>query len=60
MNVAIRQRGELEIREPISERNDHVLLKAVMDTIIGVSACPQDKNATNAMKPSDILVRVYR
>lgn len=60
MNVAIKQRGELEIREPISERNDHVVLRALQDTIVAVSACPQDKNATNAKNPTDILVRIYR
>jgi len=60
MNVAIRQRGELEVREPLSERNDRVLLLAHMDAVIGVSACPQDKNPTNAFHPTDILVRIYR
>ena len=60
MNVAIRQRGELEVREPLSERNDHVLLRALLDSVVTVSACPQDKNATNAFAPTDILVRVYR
>ena len=60
MNVAIRQRGELEVREPLSERNDRVLLVAHMDVVIGVSACPQDKNPTNAFHPTDVLVRIYR
>lgn len=60
MNVAIKQRGELEIREPLSERNDQVVLRALQNTIVAVSACPQDKNATNAKNPSDILVRIYR
>jgi len=60
MNVAIRQRGELEVREPLSERNDRILLLAHMDVVAAVSACPQDKTPTNAFKPTDILVRVYR
>jgi uncharacterized protein YcgI (DUF1989 family) len=60
MNVAIRQRGELEVREPLSERNDAVILTALMDVVAAVSACPQDKNPTNGFAPSDILVRVYR
>ena len=60
MNVAIRQRGELEVREPLSERNDHVLLSALMDAVVAVSACPQDKNATNGFNPTDVLIRVYR
>lgn len=60
MNVAIKQRGELEIREPLSERNDSVVLTALMNSIIGVSACPQDQNDANGGTPTDILVRVYR
>jgi uncharacterized protein YcgI (DUF1989 family) len=60
MNVAIRQRGELEIREPLSERGDQVQLTALMDLVIGVSACPQDLTPTNGTTPTDILVRLYR
>jgi uncharacterized protein YcgI (DUF1989 family) len=60
MNVSILQRGELEIRESLAERNDYVLLSALMDVVAAVSACPQDQNATNAGVPSEILVRVYK
>lgn len=60
MNVAIRQRGELEIREPLSERGDQVQLTALMDLVIAISACPQDLNPTNGSQPTDILVRLYR
>ncbi len=60
MNVAIKQRGELEVREPLSERNDQIVLRALKDTIVAVSACPQDQNPTNPEAPTDILVRVYR
>jgi uncharacterized protein YcgI (DUF1989 family) len=59
MHVAIKARGELEIREPLSNRGDAVLLKTHMDVVFAVSACPQDQNACNAFKPTDVLVRVY-
>jgi uncharacterized protein len=59
MNVAILQRGELEIRESLAERNDYVLLAALADVRVGVAACPQDQNPTNNFAPSDILVRVF-
>lgn len=59
MHVAIKARGELEIREPLSGRNDQVLLKAEMDCLVCISACPQDQNACNGFKPTDILIRVY-
>jgi uncharacterized protein YcgI (DUF1989 family) len=60
MNVAILQRGELELRESLAERNDFVLIEAAVDCAIGVSACPQDQNDINGGKPTDILVRVFR
>ena len=60
MNVAILQRGELELRESLAEKNDFVLLAATMDCAIGVSACPQDQNDINGGKPTDILVRIFR
>jgi uncharacterized protein YcgI (DUF1989 family) len=59
MNVGLRQRGRFEVREPLTERGDHVLMRATMDLIVGVAACPQDQNAANAFRPTDIQVRVY-
>lgn len=60
MNVAILQRGELELRESIAERNDFVLLRATRDVVAAVSPCPQDQVPINGEKPTEILVRVYR
>ena len=59
MHVGLKARGEFDIREPLSERGDQVLLKANMDCLIAVSACPNDQNAMNAFNPTDVLVRVY-
>ena len=60
MNVAILQRGELEIREPLAEKDDYVVLRALKDVIAAVSACPQDLVPTNGSNPTDLTVRVYR
>jgi uncharacterized protein YcgI (DUF1989 family) len=60
MNVSIQQRGELEIREPLAEEGDYVLLRALMDVMTAVSACPQDIGATNAGNPTDLHIRVLR
>ena len=60
MNVSIMQRGELEIREPLAEQGDHIVLRALKDVIAAVSACPQDLGPTNALHPTDLAIRVYR
>lgn len=60
MNVAIRQRGELEIREPLSEPGDQVQLTALTDVVVAISACPHELSPTNGGQPTDILVRLYR
>ncbi len=60
MNVSIQQRGELEVREPLAEAGDYVLLRALEDVVAAVSACPQDMGPTNASNPTDLVIRVYR
>jgi uncharacterized protein YcgI (DUF1989 family) len=60
MTLGIVGAGGLEIQESLAEKNSHVLLRAVVDTVIAVAACPQEKGLLNAGDPSDILVRVFR
>ncbi len=60
MNVSIMQRGELELREPLAEQGDHVVLRALKDVVVAVSACPQDLGPTNAVNPTDLALRVDR
>ena len=59
MHAAILGRGNVEIREPLSEAGDSVLFRALVDLVVAVSACPQDRDATNGFTPTDLLVRVY-
>ena len=60
MNVAIKQKGELEVRAPLADAGDYVLLKALRDAVVAVSACPQDLNDTNGGKPTALRIAVYR
>jgi uncharacterized protein YcgI (DUF1989 family) len=57
-NVGIRQRGELEIRRPLSEAGDSITLKALMNVIVAVSASPHDYNLQNDYSPTELLLRV--
>ncbi len=60
MNVAILQRGELELRESLAEPGDYLLLRATQPVIAAMTACPQDQNDVNNGTPTDILVRLFR
>jgi uncharacterized protein YcgI (DUF1989 family) len=59
MNQAILQRGELEVREPLSERGDRIVLRALCDAIIVVRAFDRDDLVARE-KSSDLMVRVFR
>jgi len=60
MHTAILGRGEVDVREPLSEASDFVVLRAMTDLVIAVSACPNERNPQNGRDPSDLLVRVFR
>ncbi len=60
MHTAILGRGELEVRESLSEAGDFIVLRALTELVLAVSACPHDRSAQNGREPSDLLVRVFR
>jgi uncharacterized protein YcgI (DUF1989 family) len=57
-NVVIGKDGLLEIEPPRSNAGDRVVLRALMDVIVAVSACPMDLNPTNAGAVTDLLLIV--
>ena len=59
MHNAILGKGEVEVREPLSEPGDFVVLRALTDLIVAVSACPNDRSPQNGRTPTDLLVRVF-
>jgi uncharacterized protein YcgI (DUF1989 family) len=58
MNVAVRPDGSVTFGPPQTEAGDWVLLRAFMDCLIVVSACPQQWNPAANYHPSDLLVRI--
>ena len=60
MNIGLVEKGAFEARESLAEKNDFVLLRAEMDLLVAVTACPQDQTPINGGTPSDVLVRIYR
>lgn len=59
MQLAVMQKGDLELRPPLSERGDRVILEALTDLIVAVR-CSAATDETNDENPTDILVRIYR
>ena len=59
MQVSILRQGGLEVREPISEPGDFVVLRALTDLIVGVAASPDDRSERNGRNPTDLLVRIF-
>jgi uncharacterized protein len=54
MNVDVLPSGELVIRPPRSRAGDHVLLRAEMDLIVGVTACSAELSNNGRFKPIDV------
>jgi aminomethyltransferase len=58
-NTAFDDAHQLYLDDPWSRPGDYVLLKALTDLVCVSSACPDDIDAANAWRPTDIHVRVY-
>jgi uncharacterized protein YcgI (DUF1989 family) len=59
-NVAIDSDGKLSIRPPVARPGDHVVLTAIIDLIVVLSACPMDIALTNGLdrRPKDVGIEV--
>ena len=51
MNVKVNGEGGIVFRAPTSKKGDYVALKALMDVIIVLSACPMDQRASEDWLP---------
>ncbi|BBP58628.1 urea carboxylase-associated family protein [Pseudomonas sp. St316] len=54
MNVPITAGGDIQFAEPVSQPGQYVSLRAEMQLIIVLSACPQDITAVNGLMPMDV------
>ncbi|WP_455198807.1 urea amidolyase associated protein UAAP2 [Kaarinaea lacus] len=59
MNVPVTQEGGLTFEDGISAPGKYVELKAMMDTIVLISNCPQLNNPCNGYNPTPIEVLVW-
>ncbi|HYY60294.1 MAG TPA: urea carboxylase-associated family protein [Burkholderiales bacterium] len=60
MNVELRPDGSFTILAPTARKGDYIELRADMNILAAVSACPADRNATNdgRAKPLGITISV--
>jgi uncharacterized protein len=54
MNVEVEPDGELRILPPRSRAGDHIVLRAEMDMIVGVTACSAELSNNGTFKPIDV------
>jgi urea carboxylase-associated protein 1 len=59
MNVPVTPAGELRFADGISAAGRHVQLRAVIDTLVLISNCPQLNNPCNAYNPTPIRVMTW-
>ncbi len=61
MNIPIGPTGRIEIVPPVSQPGDYVVLRAEMDCIVALSACPHDIFPVNGADatPRDVAYAVY-
>ncbi|KAF9888650.1 hypothetical protein FE257_008408 [Aspergillus nanangensis] len=60
MNVPIAADGGLSITEPVSSAGQFVLLRAEMDVVVAMSACPQDMVPTNGKGPTSCEFQIVK
>jgi hypothetical protein len=60
MNVEVRPDGSFTILPPTAKKGDYIELRAEMDVLAAISACPADRNATNdgRAKPLGVTVSI--
>lgn len=59
MNVVHEPDGTARIEEPPSKAGDYIELRAEMDLLVAISACPQDLNPCNGWNPTSLGIVVY-
>lgn len=60
LDYPVEAEGKVAIdKDPVSKPGDHVDLRAEMNLLVSITACPQENNPCNGYKPTPIRVAVY-
>ncbi|HLC96725.1 MAG TPA: urea carboxylase-associated family protein [Candidatus Nanoarchaeia archaeon] len=60
LNLKIHTDGTIETLAPVSKPGDYIELEAMRFIVVGISACPQDRNQCNAGNPTPVRFEQYR
>jgi uncharacterized protein len=58
MNIPVDGKGAIAWGEPRSKAGDYVVLRAEMDVVVAMSACPQDILPINGGKPVEVTFEI--
>ena len=58
MNTVISPNGKIEIKKPLSKAGDKIVLTALVDCVLGISACSVSECDTNSGSCTAIAVSV--
>ncbi len=58
MNIPVSPAGKISWCEPVSKPGDYVVLRAEMDVVVAMSACPQDILPINGGEPVEVHYEV--
>ncbi|MGH2691807.1 MAG: DUF1989 domain-containing protein [Actinomycetota bacterium] len=60
LDYPVEEGGRVAIdKDPVSKPGDHIDLRAEMNLLVSITACPQENNPCNGYNPTPIRVAVY-
>ncbi|WP_243385342.1 DUF1989 domain-containing protein [Bacillus kexueae] len=59
MNTVVDADGQVKVERPLSEPEDYIELRAEMDLVVAVSACPTSESSCNGFEPSPIRIEIF-
>ncbi|MHA0857270.1 DUF1989 domain-containing protein [Paenibacillus sp. CMAA1364] len=58
MNTVVSSDGQIRVERPLSKKGDYIELRAEMDLIVAISACPCEESECNGDKCTPIAVEI--
>ncbi|MBI4257966.1 MAG: urea carboxylase-associated family protein [Thaumarchaeota archaeon] len=60
MNLEVDERNVPVIKSPVSKKGDYIDMKAEMDCLVAISACPGDTQPTNDYLPKSLRIQALQ